>query len=85
MAIFKFCFWFFVSDFTILTWIGQQLVKDVWVFAGQIATLYYYVFFLILLPYVGVIESILIRYTVDQAVMSRYHDRKSNRQNFFVY
>jgi ubiquinol-cytochrome c reductase cytochrome b subunit len=29
--IFKFCFWFFIADFIILTWIGQKPVKDTFI------------------------------------------------------
>jgi ubiquinol-cytochrome c reductase cytochrome b subunit len=65
--IFKFCFWLFIADFAILTWIGQKPVKDVFVFAGQIATAYYFVFFLILIPVVGKIESFLVTYNTDLA------------------
>lgn len=43
--IFKFCFWFFLADFVILTWIGQKPVKDTFVLIGQIATFYYFFFF----------------------------------------
>jgi ubiquinol-cytochrome c reductase cytochrome b subunit len=60
--IFKFCFWFFISDFIILTWIGQKPVKDTFILVGQIATLYYFAFFLILIPVVGKIESALVHY-----------------------
>jgi quinol-cytochrome oxidoreductase complex cytochrome b subunit len=60
--IFKVCFWLFISDFVILMWIGQKPVRDTYIFVGQIATLYYFVFFLILIPVVGKIESILVNH-----------------------
>lgn len=60
--IFKFCFWFFVADFIILTWVGQKPVKDTFIFVGQVATFYYFFFFLFLIPIVGKIESVLVRY-----------------------
>lgn len=60
--IFKFCFWFFLADFVILTWIGQKPVKDTFVFIGQIATVYYFFFFLVLIPVVGKIETYLVFY-----------------------
>jgi len=60
--IFKFCFWFFVADFVILTWVGQKPVRDTFVFTGQIATFYYFFFFLILIPIVGKIETKLVYY-----------------------
>lgn len=63
--IFKFCFWFFISDFIILTWIGQKPVKDTFIFVGQVATVYYFLFFLVLIPVVGRIESALVRHKAD--------------------
>lgn len=63
--IFKICFWLFISDFIILTWIGQKPVRDTYIFVGQIATIYYYIFFLIFIPFVGKIESFLVHYKED--------------------
>lgn len=60
--IFKICFWLFIADFIILMWIGQKPVRDTYIFVGQIATFYYFAFFLILIPVVGKIESILVNY-----------------------
>jgi quinol-cytochrome oxidoreductase complex cytochrome b subunit len=60
--LFKICFWVFVVDFVVLTWVGQKPVRDSFIFTGQIATVYYFFFFLILIPVVGIIESKLIHY-----------------------
>lgn len=60
--IFKFFFWLFVADFIILTWVGQKPVKDAFILTGQIATVYYFAFFLIIIPLVGKIESVLVHY-----------------------
>lgn len=60
--IFKIFYWLFVSDFLILGWIGQMPVKSVYVLVGQIATVYYFLFFLILIPLIGNVESFLVRY-----------------------
>ena len=59
---FMFCFWLFLADFIILTWVGQKPVRDSFILLGQIATLYYFVFFLFLIPIVGIIESKLVHY-----------------------
>nr|UDP55426.1 cytohrome B [Schizostauron trachyderma] len=63
--IFKFCFWLFIVDFVVLTWIGQKPVKDTFILVGQIATVYYFFFFLILIPLVGKIESALVNFNID--------------------
>lgn len=60
--IFKFFFWLFIADVVILTWVGQKPVRDSFIFLGQIATVYYFLFFLILIPIIGFIERKLIRY-----------------------
>ena len=60
--LFKICFWLFISDFIILTWIGQKPVRDTFVFVGQVATAYYFIFFLFLIPFVGKVESALVHY-----------------------
>lgn len=60
--VFKFCFWFFLADFILLTWVGQKPVKDSYILLGQIGTLYYFAFFLVIIPVVGLIESKLLHY-----------------------
>ena len=60
--IFKIFYWLFVADFLLLGWIGQMPVKNIFVVVGQIATVYYFVFFLILIPLIGNLESFLVRY-----------------------
>lgn len=60
--IFKICFWLFIADFIILAWIGQKPVKNTFIWLGQLATLYYFLFFLVLIPLVGYIESYLVNY-----------------------
>ena len=40
-------------------------MKDTFILIGQIATFYYFAFFLILIPLVGKIESALVHYNTD--------------------
>lgn len=60
--LFKIFFWLFIADFVILTWVGQKPVKDTYILVGQIATVYYFIFFLIIIPLIGKVESILVHY-----------------------
>lgn len=53
---FKICFWVFLIDFIILTWVGQKPVRDDFILLGQFATVYYFIFFLFLIPISGKIE-----------------------------
>lgn len=54
-------FWFFVADVLLLGWIGGQPVEDPYVFVGQISTIFYFSYFLILIPLVGFIENLFIK------------------------
>jgi quinol-cytochrome oxidoreductase complex cytochrome b subunit len=54
-------YWFLVSDFLILGWIGQQPVETPYLEVGMIATAFYFSFFLILFPLIGLIEKELMR------------------------
>ena len=58
--IFKNFFWLFIADYIILIWIGQMPVRNAYIFVGQVATLYYFAFFLILIPVVGEIENSIV-------------------------
>nr|YP_009020811.1 cytochrome b [Polymastia littoralis]AHM12892.1 cytochrome b [Polymastia littoralis] len=56
----KILFWFLVGDFLILTWIGGQPVEDPYILIGQIAAIFYFAYFLILVPMVGYLENKLL-------------------------
>jgi ubiquinol-cytochrome c reductase cytochrome b subunit len=55
----KLAFWFFVVDFFILTWIGSQHPNTPFVEIGQIATVFYFGWFLIIVPLIGLSENSL--------------------------
>ena len=54
--IYKWVFWLLVIDVIALGWVGANPPQGIVVTVGQIATLYYYVHFLILLPVLGKLE-----------------------------
>jgi len=58
--LFKVCYWLFVTDFIILTWVGQKPIKNTYILIGQVATFYYFFFFVVLIPVVGFIETKLL-------------------------
>jgi ubiquinol-cytochrome c reductase cytochrome b subunit len=58
--IFGFFYWFLVGDFLILGWIGQKPVESPYIEIGMGATLFYFIFFLVLFPFIGFIEKKLI-------------------------
>jgi ubiquinol-cytochrome c reductase cytochrome b subunit len=60
--IFATAYWFLVSDFILLGWIGQKPVESPYIEIGLGATIFYFVFFFILVPVIGLIEDFLIHY-----------------------
>ena len=54
-------FWLLVADFLILGWIGQKVVETPYIEIGQIATVFYFFFFLVLLPGLGILESAMMK------------------------
>ena len=57
----KFLFWFLVGDFLLLTWIGNQPVENQYILLGQIVSIAYFLYFLILIPSIGLIENKLLK------------------------
>lgn len=56
----RFAFWSFVVDFLILLWIGSQHPEEPFVFIGQVATAYYFSWFLIVVPLIGIFENTIM-------------------------
>lgn len=56
----KLFFWTFVSNFLILIYVGSQHVEPPFIILGQIATVYYFAYFLIIVPFVSILENKLL-------------------------
>jgi quinol-cytochrome oxidoreductase complex cytochrome b subunit len=54
-------YWFLVSDFLILGWIGQKPVEDPYIDIGFFCTLFYFIIILFFIPLVGFIENKLVK------------------------
>ncbi len=59
--IYGIAYWFLVADFLLLGWIGQKPVETPYIEVGQVATVFYFLFFIILVPVIGIVEKTLIR------------------------
>nr|YP_010323008.1 cytochrome b [Malacacanthus capensis]UKP87822.1 apocytochrome b [Malacacanthus capensis] len=59
----KLAFWFLVADFILLTWLGANPVEEPYVMVGQFASVFYFLYFLVLNPLFGWVESICIGQT----------------------
>jgi len=56
----KLAFWLFVVDFFILMWIGSQHPDSPYLEIGQVATAFYFAWFLIFVPLIGLSENTLM-------------------------
>lgn len=56
----RFSFWAFVVNFFVLMFIGSQHVESPYTEIGAIATVFYFSWFLIIVPTIGIIENTLI-------------------------
>jgi ubiquinol-cytochrome c reductase cytochrome b subunit len=54
---FKIWFWLLVVTFFVLMWCGGMPAEQPYVIISQLATLYWFAYFLVLLPLLGVIEK----------------------------
>jgi ubiquinol-cytochrome c reductase cytochrome b subunit len=61
----KFSQWFFIVNFLILMWIGSQHPESPFVEVGQIATTFYFAWFLIIVPIIGLAENTLMDLATD--------------------
>jgi quinol-cytochrome oxidoreductase complex cytochrome b subunit len=52
----QFFFWLFILDYVILGWIGGCHPETPYIEIGQIATAFYFLYFILLLPLLGIIE-----------------------------
>ncbi len=59
--IYKKLYWLLVADCLLLGWIGMQPVEDPYVAVGQIASVFFFIYFLVIVPGLGKLESALLR------------------------
>ena len=56
----KLFFWFFVVNFVILLWIGSQHPTTPYVEIGQISTAFYFLWFVLIVPAIGLAENTIM-------------------------
>jgi ubiquinol-cytochrome c reductase cytochrome b subunit len=59
----QFFFWLFVSDVLLLGWLGAQVVEYPYVTISQIATIFYFSYFLIFIPLLSNFEKKILSLT----------------------
>jgi len=62
--IYKISYWLLVVAFLLLGWVGQMPVEYPYTEIGVISMIYYFAFFIVVIPFLGKIESYLIRFKV---------------------
>lgn len=62
--IYQIAYWLLVISFILLGWIGQKAVDYPFSEVGVIAMLYYFIFFIVLVPGIGLLEKFLIRFQI---------------------
>lgn len=64
--LFKIFFWALVTDFAFLLWIGQAPIVDEFILMGQQAAVYWYLFFIAIVPIIGILETKLALHKVKE-------------------
>jgi len=79
----RFIFWLFVANFFILMFVGSQHVEAPYTSIGVYSTIFYFGYFLILIPVIGVIENTIydIYYLVFYILYSYSHPFRA----FYLY
>jgi ubiquinol-cytochrome c reductase cytochrome b subunit len=81
-------FWFQVCNCVLLGWVGQKVVEHPYVLVGQIATAFYFLYFLILLPLTISFETRLIKWFAKkdrEAIMEDFIKNKVKREKSIVF
>ena len=56
----RWAFWLFVSNFFVLMYIGSQHVEEPFITVGAVSTAFYFAWFLIVVPVIGLVENTLL-------------------------
>lgn len=56
----RFAFWAFVTDFFLLMYLGSQHAEEPYITVGAIATVFYFAWFVVVVPVVGIVENTLM-------------------------
>lgn len=59
-------FYAFVSSCLVLSWAGGKPVEEPYILIGQLATLYFFLYFFLLVPFLGRLEYLLLTRKVNQ-------------------
>jgi len=55
----KFLYWIFITNFILLTWLGSKPIENPYIIISIISSLFYFSYFLLLIPIIGKLENYL--------------------------
>jgi len=71
--LFKKFFWLFVVNFAFLGWLGKSPAEGWYIWASRLATLYYYAYYLVIMPYLPKFEKTLpLPESIDQDFKNKH-------------
>jgi quinol-cytochrome oxidoreductase complex cytochrome b subunit len=62
----KIIFWMFVANFGLLMWLGQCPVESPYIEISQISALFYFAYYLVILPGLGLLERFLLAHYISK-------------------
>lgn len=74
--IYKLFFWLFIADVVFLGWLGSQPISNATILSAQIATAYYFVFFLVIMPFLPKFE---LNLTVPKSITEDMQEKSKNK------
>ena len=75
---FKWWFWLLVVDFIVLTWVGARPAEGIYTTIGLIGSTYWFGYFLVILPLLGVIETPQSPPSTIEEDFEAHHDKPAS-------
>jgi ubiquinol-cytochrome c reductase cytochrome b subunit len=67
----RWAFWLFVANFFILMYIGSQHVEEPYITVGAVSTAFYFAWFVIIVPVIGIVENTLLDIATEPKLVLR--------------
>jgi quinol-cytochrome oxidoreductase complex cytochrome b subunit len=71
--VFKWFYWVFVVNFVMLTYLGAAPAEGIYIYLAQLGTAYYFLYFLVILPLLGRLETPRpLPVSISEAVLAKH-------------
>jgi len=74
--IYRIFFWFFIMDVLLLGWLGACVVEEPYITISRILTVYYFSFFIIFVPILGLVENKLAQNCCNSVSSFKIYDNE---------